>query len=88
MTQELKKDFEEFLSKIGSDFGEKEAFLNIMDNNYWVDLVDKSIHFLGIVSLGSGDFKLAGILALLKAWVKEQKGLEAENSDPLGNRYL
>jgi hypothetical protein len=51
----------------------KKATVDVFGNIYWAELIDKSINFLGVVALGSGDFKLIGILELLKAWAKEKR---------------
>lgn len=80
----MKEEYKEFLEKVAEDHGisvtDKKAFLGIFNNQYWVDLLEKAVGFLSIVAIGSGDFKLAGILALLKSWIKDKK-VEEEVED-------
>jgi hypothetical protein len=71
----MREEYKNFLEKVAREndvLPGKEAS-GILDNQYWVELLDKSVKFLGIVAVGSGDFKLAGILALLNAWIQDKK---------------
>lgn len=85
----MKKDYKEFLERVAKEHGisitEKKAFLGIFENPYWSDLLEKAVGFLSIVAIGSGDFRLAGILALLKSWIKDKR-VEEEIEDQSSDR--
>ena len=56
---------------------------NPIENSYWSNLIDGALNALEIVAIGSFDWKLVGIVKLLKSWLddkrKEKEELRKKN---------
>ena len=72
----MRPEEEKLLAEIMGDFGEKfpvRTASNPIENSYWSNLIDGALNALEIVAIGSFDWKLVGIVKLLKSWLKDKR---------------
>ena len=72
----MRPEEEELLAKIVSESGIKfpgRLASNPIENSYWLNLIDGALNALEIVAIGSFDWKLVGIVKLLKSWLADRR---------------
>jgi hypothetical protein len=73
----MRPEEEKLLAKIvkesGITFPARSAANNPIENSYWSNLIDGALNALEIVAIGSFDWKLVGIVKLLKSWLSDKR---------------
>ena len=72
MRPEEEKLLAEIIQESGIIFPVKNAS-NPVENSYWSNLIDGALNALEIVAIGSFDWKLVGIVKLLKSWLSDKR---------------
>jgi hypothetical protein len=62
---------------------------NPLTNSYWSNLIDGALNALEVVAIGSFDWKLVGIVKLLKSWLEDKRREKEElrNKTEYGYNY-
>jgi len=77
MRPEEEKLLADIFERSGLKFPSRIAS-NPIDNSYWSNLIDGALNALEIVAIGSFDWKLVGIVKLLKSWLSDKRSEKEE----------